>query len=640
METRLAATEKGIESFLSGKWVEGIGEVYARKLTEKYGLEAVSILRDNPGSISGIVGLGSSRLAKASESLAMLPFELDLALSLYSCDIPEAYIEKIFRKYKKKTREVLTSDPYQMIEDVWRLSFFVADKIGRAMRIPDDDPRRLRGAILTSIKHYAENGHLFATPTEAIQYASMISGVSEDKFNNLIESLLADKRVVESRGGLYLPVYYKAEKNGAKRLMELASTEIKNSNPIAIPTHDIKGHRYTSAQIDAIRMAIENPVIVLTGGPGSGKTTVLKGILDYFDEEGLKCTLVAPTGRAAKRISALTGHDAFTIHHLLGYREGEGYRNKKLDTDVLVIDESSMLEQVLFDHLLEAINPNTRIIIIGDVDQLPAIGAGDVLRDLIDSQSIPVARLNENFRQKSGSMIAANAIAINKGDLPESADDDNFLIINESGIKNIHDRVLSLVKEELPAKYSISPSDIQVVTPQQMGPLGARQLNIDLQTLLNGNSPGIKRGASVMRLGDPVMQTSNSRERGLYNGEIGRIVELDPEENFLIVEFSGERRSKYNRSDLSELILAYATTVHKLQGSEIEYMVMPLSMSHRPMLYRNLLYTGVSRAKKICALVGEEEALRYAVENNRDTIRNSNFSRRLQDKKMKDLPLE
>lgn len=287
------------------------------------------------------------------------------------------------------------------------------------------------------------------------------------------------------------------------------------------------------------------------------------------------------------------------------------------------------MEQVLFDHLLEAVKPGTRIIMVGDVDQLPAIGAGDVMRDLIKSGVVPVAHLDENFRQEAGSLIAANAIAINQGKMPDAREVEDFMIVEEKGVPAIHDRILSLVSEELPEKYGIAPAEIQVVTPQQLGPLGARQLNVDIQKRLNPDAPGIRRGASIMRIGDPVMQTANSRERGLYNGEIGRIVEVDLEEKFLVVEFSGGRRSTYLRSELSELVLAYATTVHKLQGSEVEYMVMPLSMSHRPMLYRNLLYTGVSRARKLCALVGEEEAIRYAVGNNRDSTRNSNFSSRL-----------
>lgn len=625
----LPVTEKGIMELLSSDAVGGIGDAYARKLVENYGVDAVRKLRDEPDTITGIPGLGASRIASASESLAQLKRPLDLLLFLYSCGVPSLFVDRIFGKYRNRTYDIVIDDPYHMVENVWRLSFFTADKIGRALGISPDDPRRLRGALLTAVKHFAENGHLFATPEQAVGYAAEISGVEKGKFSDIVESLIADGRIVKSRGGLYLPVYYEAERNGAKRLLDLASANVEKTDIEELPTHDVKGHEYTLRQKEAIRIAVENPVMVLTGGPGSGKTTVLKGILDYFEKKGLKFILAAPTGRAAKRMSALTGYEASTIHHLLGYRQGEGYHNKSIDTDVLVIDEGSMMEQVLFDHLLEAVKPGTRIIMVGDVDQLPAIGAGDVMRDLIKSDAVPVVKLDENFRQKAGSLIAANAKAINQGEMPENNGDENFIIIDENGVKAIHDRILSLVSRELPETYSISPAEIQVVTPQQMGPLGARQLNIDLQNRLNPDSPGIKRGAGSMRLGDPVMQTANSRERGLYNGEVGRIVEVDPEEKFLIVEFSGGRRSKYLRNELSELILAYATTVHKLQGSEVDYMVMPVTMTHRPMLYRNLLYTGVSRARKLCVLVGEEEAIRYAVGNNRETIRNSNSSSRL-----------
>lgn len=630
----LPVNAAGVEAFLAGGMVEGIGPAYAKRLVDAYGPEVVGRLRDEPETITDISGLGPARLSVASESLKALTRPIDLLLFLYSCGVPELYIDRIFGKYRKRASDVILTDPYQMVEEVWRLSFFTADKIGKALGIAADDGRRLRGALLTAVKHYAENGHLFATPEQAVRYAADISGVAPEKVGECVDSLVADGRLVRSRGSLYLPVFYEAERNGARKLLELASVPENKTGWEEIPTYDMHGHEYTSAQREAIRLALEKPVMVLTGGPGSGKTTVLKGILDLLSKEGKKYIMAAPTGCAAKRMSALTGAEAQTIHRLLGYRQGEGYHNKALDTDVLIIDEGSMMEQVLFDHLLQAVKPGTKIIMVGDVDQLPAIGAGDVLRDLIDSRVVPVVRLEENFRQQAGSVIAANAGAINRGLMPEEDYAEEFMIIEEKGVKAIHDRILSLVAEELPESQHIAPDDIQVVTPQQMGPLGARQLNIDLQKRLNPvrpDKPEIRRGAGIMRLGDPVMQTANSRERGLYNGEIGRIVEVDPEGAFLEVEYTGGRRSRYARNELSELILAYATTVHKLQGSEVEYMVMPVSMAHRPMLYRNLLYTGVSRARKLCVLVGEEEALRHAVDNAREATRNSHFGERLKD---------
>ena len=624
----LPVTPKGVEAFLAGESVEGIGPAYARRLVTDYGTDVVGRLRDNPESITGIP---ATRIESASQSIAKLTRPLDLLLFLYSCGIQELYIDRIFGKYRTHARKVVTDDPYQMVEDVWRLSFFTADKIGKALGIASDDSRRLRGALLTAVKHFAENGHLFATREQAIGYAAEITGIASEseRFAEAVDSLIADGRIVSSRGGLYLPVYYNAERNGARRLLALASAQPGESLDADFPSTDMKGNEYSAMQREAMHMAVENPVMVLTGGPGSGKTTVLNGILDYFDRHGLTFTLVAPTGRAAKRMSALTGYEAQTIHHLLGYRQGEGYHNKSIDTDVLVIDEGSMMEQVLFDHLLEAVRPGTRIIMVGDVDQLPAIGAGDVMRDMIKSGAIPVARLDENFRQEAGSIIAANARAINQGHVPDRRPAEDFMIVVEKGIPAIHTRIMQLVSTELPESLHISPTAIQVVTPQQLRPLGARQLNIDLQNRLNPDSPGIRRGSTEMRLGDPVMQRANSRERGLYNGEIGRIVEVDPDGRFLTVEFSGDRRSTYRRTELSELTLAYATTVHKLQGSEVNYMVMPLTMTHRPMLYRNLLYTAVSRARRLCVLVGEEEAISYAVNNNRDSTRNSNFSARL-----------
>lgn len=369
--------------------------------------------------------------------------------------------------------------------------------------------------------------------------------------------------------------------------------------------------------------------MVITGGPGSGKTTVVKGIIDMFEHRGAKVVLCAPTGRAAKRLEALSGHHASTIHSLLGYRQGEGYCHKKLDADVLIIDEGSMMEQVLFNHLLQALRPGARIILVGDADQLPAIGAGDVLRDLIVSGIVPAVHLDENFRQGEGSLIASGARAINDGRLPQSDPERDLMVIAEPTVSRIHEKILSLVADELPGQRGISPQDIMVVTPLQIGRLGARMLNIDLQERLNPVGPELRRGGTTMRLGDPVMQTANSRERGVYNGEVGRITDVDLVEQRLEVTFSDGRKSGYARSELGELRLAYATTVHKLQGSEARNVIIPVTMAHKPMLYRNLIYTAVSRATHLCVLVGEEEALRYAIGNAPSGTRNSNFKHRL-----------
>ena len=632
-----AVTPEAVEEFLASHWVEGIGPAYAKKLVDKFGKDAIKVLIDNPEKATQeISGLGEARAEKAQESLKQVKWDINLLLLLFSCGIDDIFIERILNKYRKKTEHIVLEDPYSMVEDVWQLSFFTADKIGKHLGIAKDNPRRLQAALVTAVKFAAEAGHLFATQEEAVASAARISGEEPEKVAREIENAVASGRLVSSRGGLYLPVFYNAEKEGAEKLSALASVKLESVSDDEVPEFSQLGHRYSPLQREAIKMAMESPVVAITGGPGSGKTTVVKGIIDMLEGEGKKVVLCAPTGRAAKRLSTLTGCHATTIHSLLGYRQGEGYHNKKIDADVLIIDEGSMMEQVLFNHLLQALKPGTRVILVGDADQLPAIGAGDVLRDLIASERIPVAHLNENFRQSEGSLIASGARAINNGEVPESDPEHDLMIIPEPTVARIHDKILSLVAEELPASRGIAPDDILVVTPQQVGKLGARQLNFDIQEKVNPEGPALKRGATTMRLGDPVMQTANSRERGVYNGEVGRITGVDPSQQTLEVIFSDGRKSVYERSELSELTLAYATTIHKLQGSEARNIIIPVTMAHKPMLYRNLLYTGVSRATNLCILVGEEEALRYAVENAPSGSRHSNFKYRLMEKEQKD----
>ncbi len=622
-------TPEGIERLLASDFTDGIGPAYARRLVDAFGKDTLQILKDNPEKCGEIKGLGEARAQKASESLQNIKYPLPLLAFLFSCGISEMYIDRILGKYRKRAESVILTDPYYMVEDVWQLHFHTADKIGKALGFAPDDPRRLQAAIVGAVKHLADDGHLFATIPEALSYASNLTGVPKEEIEKQIDATIDDGRIVRSRGVLYLPVYYNAEKEGAEKLLALAKNAPEKINVSDIPTTDGNGIAYSPMQIEAIETLLNAPVSVLTGGPGSGKTTVLRAVIDVLEKEGKHVTLCAPTGRAAKRMTSLTGREASTIHRLLGYRQGEGYHKKQIETDVLIIDEGSMMEQVLFNHLLDAVGPGTQVIMVGDVDQLPAIGAGNVMRDMIEAPTIPVARLNENFRQEEGSRIAESAKAINSGEIPESYPESDFMIIPESTAKRIHDRILTLVAEELPRDKGVPSNEILVVTPQQIGPLGAKQLNMDLQQRLNPEGPALKRGETTFRLGDPVMQTSNSKDRGVYNGETGRIIEVNPEEQTMVVEYADGNRSTYLRSELSELTLGYATTVHKLQGSEVKNIVFPVTMAHRPMLYRNLLYTGVSRASRLCVLVGEEEALRYAIENATPTIRNSNFCHRL-----------
>ena len=622
-------TPAGLEAFLASSFTKGVGKVYAHKIVDKFGDEILSPGFDFKIKLKEIPGLGESKIAEFIESFSSLKVNPSLIAFLFSAGLKDADVEKIISHYGKRLEKVLEWDPYDMVENVWKLSFFTADRLGKYMGIDKADPRRLRGALLTAVKFYAEEGNLFATEEQALQTASKISGVPADKIKPMLETLIEDKRVVRSLEGLYLPVYYNAENEAAEKIKSLINKKEEYSADLEIPETDIFGHKLNDDQKRAIETVLKNKVTIITGGPGTGKTTAVRGIIRLLMGQGKKVVLTAPTGRAAKRMSDLTGEEASTIHRLLGYSMGRGYRNKHFDTDILIIDEASMLEQVLFNHLLQALKDDTKLVLVGDTDQLPAIGAGNVLKDMIDSGEIPLINLTENFRQEDGSLISSNAAAIKQGETPEVAPSADFVFVKEDGLSKIHSRLLSLVTREIPSYTDIKPHDIQVVTPQQEGPLGAKQLNMDLQEMVNPEAPELKKGMKRFRLGDRVMQTSNSSIRGVYNGETGWISALSPEDKTLEVTFFDGKKSLYNINELKELSLAYATTVHKLQGSETDYMILILSSAHRQMLYRNLLYTGVSRAKKLCVILGEPKAMQTAIENKEKIKRNSNFKRRL-----------
>lgn len=630
-ESLPAPSEVGLKLLLESSFIKGIGRTYASRIIEKTGDRILKSGFDFEKELGGIEGLGQSKIQELEESWSNLPYSPVLLAFLYSCGLNDSEVDKILSHYKKHTEKVIKEDPYQMVEEVFKLSFFTADKIGQRLGYAAEDPRRLRGALLTAVHLWAEDGNMFATEEETVATAARISKTSPEQIIPQIESLVKEERLIRSHGGLYLPVYYKAEKDGAEKIAALIKEGKKEENIFDYPVMDREGNMLTEAQLEAIRTVMDNPVTIITGGPGTGKTTAVRGIISLLENLDKKVTLAAPTGRAAKRLTDLAGREAKTIHRLLGYIQGRGYRNKHFDTDILIIDEASMLEQVLFNHLLQALKQGTKVVLVGDPDQLPAIGAGDVLKDMIKSGRIPVVTLHENFRHKEGSGIAVGAAAIKDGKQPEIEGVNDFMIFTEDGSKRIHDRLIQLVREEVPTKYNIKPRDIQIVTPQREGPLGSKALNPEIQEIVNGGAPGIRHGVKVFRLGDRVMQTTNSSERNTYNGETGWVSQIDPEEQWIEVTFYDGKHSKYSKRDFKELTLAYATTVHKLQGSETDYIVMPVTLSHRQMLYRNLLYTGVSRAKKLCVLVGEEKAIKTAIENPSPSVRHSNFKKRLRE---------
>lgn len=629
-------TKEGIIAFLGGSLTKGVGPAYAKRIVERFGPEIFNPDFDFSKQLKEVDGLGDKTILDFIGSLSTLKTDPKTIALLYSAGLKDIEVEKIISRYKNNVEKIIRYDPYEMVENVWKFSFFSADKIGRFLGISPDDPRRLRGALLTAVKFYAERGSLFATESEAVRTAAKLTGTDEERIRPEIENLINEGRIIKSLGGLYLPVYYKAEEEAAEKLKSIvvANNTIEELTDFEneIPKYDISGHPLSTDQKKAIETVLNNKVTIITGGPGTGKTTTVNGIIRMLMDMDKKVVLTAPTGRAAKRMSELTGKEAKTIHRLLGYSMGRGYKNKKFEADILIIDEASMLEQVLFNHLLQAVGSSTRIVLVGDTNQLPAIGAGNVLQDMIESGSIPVINLKENFRQEEGSGIAGNASLIKEGLMPDPLPGNDFIFVEEKDKKKIIDRLISLLTKEIPSYMGLQPNQLQIVTPQKEGELGSDELNKIIQRVVNPDSPELKKGIKCFRLGDRVMQTSNSSIRGVYNGETGRVIKIDDEDKTLTVDFGNEKILKYGLSDLKELSLAYATTVHKLQGTETDYMILLLTSDHRQLLYRNLLYTGISRAKKLCVILGEGRALETAVRTSDKNQRKSNFKTRLSNK--------
>lgn len=623
-------TSEGIIAFLESKFIQGVGKVFAKKIYDTLGERAYRLEEVSREEILQVPGIKEKMAKSIEESLKSLPVAVSLLAFLFSCGLSYPEIKKIISKYGKHTEEIINENPYDMVEDVWKFSFFRADKIGDKLGIGKDDPRRLRGALLTSVKLLAERGSLFATRNELYNIASQITWVDRDKFEKELENLLSEERLVESMGGIYIPVYYNAEDQTAKKISSIISD---TSGGIKVeflpPEQDLEGHYFTEEQKQAILMVRDNPVSIITGDPGTGKTTTIRGLIRLFEDEGKKVILTAPTGRSTKKLEMTAGSEAKTMHRLLGFNRGKGYFNKKLDADVLIIDEASLLEQVLFNHLLQALPSKIKIVLVGDVGQLPPIGAGKVLEDLIDSEVVPVARLTRNFRQEKGSALALNIQKIKNGEMPVAAEGQDFIFINEPDSNNTQEKVLEMVTKTLPSKFGVEPSDIQVVTPQLDGALGSKELNDKLQNLLQKDSPQISKGFKRFRLGDRVVQSENSSRRGIFNGETGKITALDPESGTLVVLFNDGKKSTYKSTELGELSLAYATSVHKLLGTETDFVVMPLTLEHKNMLNRNLLFTAVSRSRKFCALIGDQNALETALTTTHVLNRNSNLKQRL-----------
>ena len=635
-EETMPATVYGIEKYLGSGLVKGIGPRFARAIVQRFGTETIDIIETEIERLYEVPNIGRKRVAKIRESWEKQKDIKNVMLFLQGYGVSTAYAAKIYREYGKESIDKVRENPYRLADDIWGIGFKTADGIAAKMGYEKEDPRRCRSGILYTLGQLSDEGHVYAGEEQLVKTAGQLLEAGETAIRDTLAGMLQAEDLILDKDAIYLPPFYHAECGTSRRLRDLAESTGRSLfdglfDPSSLTAET--GIEYDEVQLAAIRQAVTSKVMVLTGGPGTGKTTTTQGIIAALKKAGLRVLLAAPTGRAAKRMSEATGMEAKTIHRLLEYNPQDGYKRNDenpLEGDALIVDECSMIDILLMNNLLKAVPVGMRLVFVGDIDQLPSVGAGNVLRDIIDSQRIPVVRLVRIFRQAQKSRIVMNAHTINQGRFPDTSNgrDTDFFFMREDDPERAAETIVRLVKERLPRAYRESPDRIQVLTPMQRGVVGAANLNLLLQQALNPSGPSLNRGGYTYRQGDRVMQQRNNYDKDVFNGDLGYIREVDTEERTLKVDFDG-KWIEYDITELDELTLAYATTIHKAQGSEYPIVVMPVLMTHFVMLQRNLIYTGITRAKKICVLIGATKSLAYAVHNMSVLKRNTSLRERL-----------
>ena len=637
-EETMPATAYGIEKYLGSGLVKGIGPKFARRIVQKFGTDTLDIIEKSPKRLLEVDGIGKVRLDRIRKSWQEQKEIRNIMLFLQSHDVSTGHATKIFKTYGADSLRVVRENPYRLADDIWGIGFYTADTIAKKLGFDHDRPERLRSGLLYTLNRLAEEGHCFATESQLLKAGSDLLEVETGPLEAVLQTMtLSGDLVTEAymtedgtdATAIYLPPFYHAEAGTAKRLLEIFGsipTLAVNPKGLAERVQKRTGMRYDEVQIRAILTAVSSKILILTGGPGTGKTTATQGIIAAFREAGAKILLAAPTGRAAKRLAETTGMEAKTIHRLLEVKPPDGYQrnaDNPLEGDVLIVDECSMIDIMLMFSLVKAVPDRMTLVLVGDVDQLPSVGAGNVLRDLIDSDCFPVIRLTRIFRQAQTSRIVMNAHRINAGKMPDLSngrDSDFFFVDMEKAVRDqgmdpaeaavvseqTAKEILKLVQEKLPRFYGISSREIQVLTPMQRGTAGAANLNLLLQEAVNPGEDGLRRGGMQVRRNDKVMQIRNNYDKEVFNGDVGFVQAVDLEDRNLSVNFDG-RTVEYDITELDELVLAYATTVHKSQGSEYPVVVMPVVTSHYVMLQRNLIYTGVTRAKRGMVMVGTKK---------------------------------
>ncbi|WP_241423472.1 SF1B family DNA helicase RecD2 [Candidatus Contubernalis alkaliaceticus] len=631
-------TLEGIERYLGSGCIKGIGPVTAKNLVACFGQEVLEIIEKHSDRLCQVEGIGEKKVEMITQGFEEQKDMREVIMFLQAFEVTPGLAAKIYRHYGRDTLKCIQENPYRLAE-IMGIGFKTADKIALKLGMDPRSSHRIKAAVKFVLWGAASQGHVFLPEEEVFQDIQGLfsqGDVDIPLVAEQIQTLVKEKEVFiqsqpeDNQKLIYLAPFYYAEKGVARRILELTSWQRSLDQPSKMLPID-SGYNLTSKQHSALGKAMEEGVLIITGGPGTGKTTTIKALIDLFEKNNLKVMLSAPTGRAARRMSEASGREAKTIHRLLEYSHQEGefrfLRNEEnpLKTQVLIVDEVSMVDLLLMYHLLKALPMGSKLVLVGDMDQLPSVGAGNVLRSLIGSGVIPVVTLDKIFRQAGESLIIVNAHRINRGEFPVTNEKNkDFYFIQEEDPDKINQVILDLCKYRISKYIKLDPlEDIQVITPMRRTLVGVENLNKLMQKSLNPSNSGKKEimsGGEAFRLGDKVMQIKNNYQKEVYNGDIGRISAINSEEGELLVTYPdviGSREVQYNFNELEELVLSYAISVHKSQGSEYPVVILPLITQHFMLLQRNLLYTAITRARKLVVVVGTRKALAIALKNNR-----------------------